>query len=236
MNVLCVEYPGYGSYPGRANEEEILKDTLIVYDFITRQMKIHFEDVILLGRSIGTGPAIHLASLRKVGALILISPYTCIRDLVQCMYGKFFAYIVKDRFRNIDKIEFIECPALFIHGKKDKLIGHNLSEQLAKKCKTFNQVVLPEEMEHSSLNMERDIILNIRVFFSKIKMKLTPIDEILDTNKIIFPSMALEEPSINLKEESVTANLKRNVIYYLFFFGLLMKLYKIFFSEKKHIF
>ena len=47
-----------------------------------------------MGRSIGTGPVTHLASLRSPGASILISPYTCIRDVVKYLVGDFLSYVI----------------------------------------------------------------------------------------------------------------------------------------------
>ena len=54
-------------------------------------------------------------------------PYTCICDIIKGILGKIGTYIVKDRFRNIDLIEKIECNILFIHGKKDSLISYEHS-------------------------------------------------------------------------------------------------------------
>lgn len=62
MHVLAVEYPGYGIYPGHPNSEGILEDALTVWEYLTNEMNINAKDIILFGRSLGTGPAIELAS------------------------------------------------------------------------------------------------------------------------------------------------------------------------------
>lgn len=51
-------------------------------------------------------------------------PYTCLRDVVKSLVGFFTEFLVKDRFRNIDKMPFVKCPSFFIHGKSDKLIPY----------------------------------------------------------------------------------------------------------------
>ena len=57
-----------------------------------------------MGKSIGSGPATHIASHRNPRGLILITPYTSIRDCVKDLVGKFFKYMVKEKFINVDKI------------------------------------------------------------------------------------------------------------------------------------
>ena len=93
------------------------------------------EDTIIASRSIGSGPACFLASKRKVGALILISPFTSLRDVVKSMVWSIFSYVIKERFKNIERMEKVNCPTLFIHGKKDNLIPYKHALELIKKCK-----------------------------------------------------------------------------------------------------
>lgn len=58
-----------------------------------------------MGKSLGSGPACHLASHRNPCSLILITPYTSIRDCAVDLIGSFCKYLVNDKFRNIDLIK-----------------------------------------------------------------------------------------------------------------------------------
>jgi pimeloyl-ACP methyl ester carboxylesterase len=71
-NVLAVEYPGYGIYEGETSAETIIEDAEIVFDFLTQELGIKSENIFVFGRSIGSGPATHLAANRNPGMLILI--------------------------------------------------------------------------------------------------------------------------------------------------------------------
>jgi hypothetical protein len=62
------------------------------------------SSIILFGRSIGTGPAAYLASKKNPCALLLMSPFTSIRDIVKESAGKLLSFLINDRFRNIDHI------------------------------------------------------------------------------------------------------------------------------------
>ena len=116
-HIIAVEYPGYGVYEGSPNEDDILRDARRVIEFILKVLRYSINDVIVLGRSIGTGPAWYLASKHNLAALALISPYTSIRGIVKNMFGTLSQYIIKERFSNIEMMEKINCPTFILHGK-----------------------------------------------------------------------------------------------------------------------
>lgn len=66
MHVLAVEYPGYGVYTSNGDggdedentsADKIIRDAEIVYKFITNTLQWQEKDIIICGRSIGSGPA-----------------------------------------------------------------------------------------------------------------------------------------------------------------------------------
>ncbi len=57
MHIIVVEYPGYGVYEGTSNEDNVLNDAHRVMEFILKVLKWKAQDIIVMGRSIGTGPA-----------------------------------------------------------------------------------------------------------------------------------------------------------------------------------
>jgi len=114
--VLAVEYPGYGVYKGDKSSEQILTDAEIVYWYLTRTIQIQSKNIILFGRSIGSGPATHLATYDCAG-LILMSGYVSIKEIVKDFTGgSLLQHFVKDHFNNSEKIRNTKCPILLIHG------------------------------------------------------------------------------------------------------------------------
>ena len=128
--MLAVEYPGYGLYKGVTNEEKILVDAEIVYEFLVTRLKLDPRDILIFGRSIGSGPATYLASRKNIGALILMSAFTSIRSAVKDIAGKWAQYLIKERFDNLKAISAVTCPTFLIHGQKDSLIPFQHSEAL----------------------------------------------------------------------------------------------------------
>ena len=107
MHVIAVEYPGYGLYKSsEPSEEQIKEDSVTVYDYLTQCMGVDQKDIILFGRSMGSGPTSYLASIRKPYALVLMSPYTSIKNAAKSILGwaSFLGFIVYEKFRNIDVI------------------------------------------------------------------------------------------------------------------------------------
>lgn len=195
VSILAPEYPGYGLYKGSTKCKHILTDSRIILNFVEQVLKIPKEDVIIVGRSIGTGPACCLAS-SGCGGLILLSPYTSLRQLIKKLVGSIMQYLVKDQFRNIDWIGEVRCPVLLIHGKKDGLIPFEHSQQLANACKGPVTMYLSDNMTHNKFEYYDDVI--------------SPIDKFLKDNNILLeqrptlqvPSRYLQPPKyIKLQNE-----------------------------------
>lgn len=125
----------------------------------------------------GSGPSLHLASLRNPANLILISPYTSIGDVTKNMVGKLISNIfVKNRFQNIKKIPHVECPILLIHGMKDDLVPYEHSVRLSEAAVKSKLVKLDlmESMTHNKFNMYREIINPIFQFWKSTEYNLNP--------------------------------------------------------------
>ena len=89
VNMMAVEYPGYGIYedPEGPSEEKIYRDAELVYNFVQCVANLRQKDIIVLGRSLGSGPATYIASEYEPGGLILMSPYTSIKGVANNKVG-----------------------------------------------------------------------------------------------------------------------------------------------------
>lgn len=121
INVLAIEYPGYGIYKESCSAERIKEDAIIVYDYILN-LGFKNENIFCLGRSIGTGAALELAVRKQIGVLALVSPFTSLREVVKEMVGGIFKFFLKERFDNLVNISKIKCPILIVHGLLDTMI------------------------------------------------------------------------------------------------------------------
>ena len=126
-----MEYPGYSVYSSEEiSEEKIIRDGETVLDYMNQQCKIPFQSMIIMGRSLGSGPACFLSTRYNVKGLVLVSPFTSIKDLAREHYGLFGKLLIKDRFNNLANINGAKCPILIIHGKADTLVPFHHAESL----------------------------------------------------------------------------------------------------------
>jgi fermentation-respiration switch protein FrsA (DUF1100 family) len=168
---MAVEYPGYGVYKGEPTEEAIVSDAEKVLDFVRTVLSWPTCDIILCGRSIGSGPATYLASkVKTIGALALISPYTSIKGVVGDSLGtlgKLGKHLIKERFPNLERIRSVTCPTYLLHGKRDKLIPPQHSKELKKACKGVSYANYPPRMDHNEFSFLNDFVLPFRGFIEK---------------------------------------------------------------------
>jgi len=151
VNVLAVEYPGYGLLQGlQPSEDGVYEVALTTFRYLIDQVGARHSQIVLMGRSLGSGPAVHLAAQYPVGGLILVSAFCSIRAAVQSIVGRVLAWAFCERFPNLRTIANVSCPTLFIHGEHDSLIPMEHALRLFKRCRARKLLITPPAMEHNS--------------------------------------------------------------------------------------
>jgi hypothetical protein len=74
-------YEAYNHSVFESNEENILDDSVYIYDYINKVLGVEEKNIIIFGRSMGSGPATHVTSVRKPGCLLLMSSFKSIRAI-----------------------------------------------------------------------------------------------------------------------------------------------------------
>lgn len=117
ISVLAYDYPGYGTSTGRPTESGILLAAEAAYRHMVDELQIEPETIIPLGRSIGSGPAVHIAANHTVGGLVLESAFT---SAFRVMTKR--RILPWDRFNNLSTIPRVQAPVLLMHGTHDSII------------------------------------------------------------------------------------------------------------------
>ena len=148
------------------NSKLIIQRAIRVYQFLTKEFGYKEDDVIIFGRSIGSGPAVQLAALTDPCLLILMSAYTSIRNVARDIW-KWFKWCIKERFNSIIKIKQISCPMLYIHGELDTVIRWTHSKALYKEAMVRDKICelrIRSKMDHNTFNFHHDIVAPIEDF------------------------------------------------------------------------
>lgn len=151
VNVISIEYPGYGLLQGiEPTEETIFEVALTVFRYLVDDLRVSYSSVIVFGRSLGSGPAIFLAAQYPLGGMILVSPFISIRAAARHIGGRLVAFLFSNVFQNQRRMVNVSCPVLFIHGASDSLIPVEHSKTLFGLCRSRKLLVTPAKMDHNS--------------------------------------------------------------------------------------
>lgn len=219
VNVLAVEYPGYGllrpdggqsrkgsmslpwslsvcargrptdQVPGETSVEGIDQAATHALTYVVSTKGIPASQVIIFGRSLGSGVALRLAVHARekyhwsVGGIILQCPYISIKQVVSdyaCSVGSFLMPAYYDNLGTLRSL-CLECPAameskrwvpLFIlHGERDEIIwpyhGHTLHEEALKHGHPTAEAFFAPNATHNKWDLHEEIIRPVGEFIQK---------------------------------------------------------------------
>jgi uncharacterized protein len=152
-NFLIIDYRGYGKSSGTITEKGLYDDGETAWRYLVTEKGFAPEDIIIYGRSIGTGIATELAARHACKGLILESPFTSLKKLARQKVPFLFpSLFLKYHFDNLGKINSVKCPVLFIHGDLDSLIPVSHSDRLFDQFSGKKKKVIIEGGEHNNLS------------------------------------------------------------------------------------
>lgn len=131
LNVLAVDYRGYGKSEGSPDEAGLQRDADAAYEYLVTARHIQPRDIIVLGHSLVGAVAIDLASRRECGGLIVESSFTSGREMARRMFRiPLLEYVPKSRFDSLAKIPGVRAPKLIVHGTRDSVIPFSMGQRL----------------------------------------------------------------------------------------------------------
>lgn len=127
--VYLPNYRGYGGSSGAPNEAALLKDALALYD----HARARHETIALIGRSLGSAVAAHVAAERAVDKLALITPFDSALNVARGMFPLFpVSLLLKDRYDSAARVADIAAPVLILIAARDRVIVRRRSDALAR--------------------------------------------------------------------------------------------------------
>ena len=125
LNVLIIDYLGYGKSGGEPSEEGLYQSANAAWQYLLNHKKLAPNKIIIFGRSLGGAVAVDLASQVNAGALIVESSFSSIRDIVDTAFP-ILTHIIYLRysFNSLNKIGRVKMPLLVIHSPDDRVIPY----------------------------------------------------------------------------------------------------------------
>jgi pimeloyl-ACP methyl ester carboxylesterase len=125
--VFALNYRGYGGSTGRPSETALIADALVLFD------RVHTDHprIVVIGRSLGSGVAIHVASERPVERLVLITPYDSLLNLAAGQFRYFpIRWLLLDKFESWRYAPKVAAPTQLIAAQNDEAIPFASTQSL----------------------------------------------------------------------------------------------------------
>ena len=131
LSVFIFDYRGYGKSGGKITEEGSYKDAKAAWDYLVNEKNINPQNIIVFGRSLGAAIACKLATKQNLSALIMESAFISVPELAAQIYPFLpVRWLSRFQYNNLENVQKISCPVLFIHSKNDEIIPFSNGEKL----------------------------------------------------------------------------------------------------------
>lgn len=149
--IYLVNFRGYGGSTGTPTEQALFTDAENVFAYVQQT----HPDISVIGRSLGSGVAAHLASVKPVQKLALVTPFDSILNIARERYSLFpVSVLLRDKFDSVSKVPQIKAPTLIIVGESDIDIPPQRSDALAAAFKPEQVTVQAIPGGHNDLAQE----------------------------------------------------------------------------------
>ncbi|MDB5869019.1 MAG: hypothetical protein JWP96_1351 [Polaromonas sp.] len=125
--LYLLHYRGYGGSSGTPSEERLQRDAQALFD----KVQAAHSDIAVVGRSLGSGVAVRLASQRPVSRLVLVTPYDSLQALAAQQFPWFpVRWLLADKFESWRYAPLIRVPTLLLAAEFDEVIPRASTERL----------------------------------------------------------------------------------------------------------
>jgi pimeloyl-ACP methyl ester carboxylesterase len=125
FSVLGIDYRGFGLTPGLPSETTMYVDAEAAFGSLV-QRGIPAERIILLGHSLGSGPAVSLATRHRAAALVLFGAFTSIPDAAAERYPWLpVRYVASVQFDSLARMPRVHIPVVVTHSRDDTTIPYS---------------------------------------------------------------------------------------------------------------
>ncbi len=169
-SLLLVNFRGYGESEGKPGEKELLQDALVIYDHAKQRPDVDPRRIVAMGRSLGSGVAVHLSVHRPLRGVILVSPYDSIVEVAKRHYPFLpVSLLLRHRFDSLALAPQVDAPLLCLVATEDRVIPIPHSRALFEAwrgTKTWQEI---SRASHDSIAGEPDYWRSIAEFLKGLR-------------------------------------------------------------------
>ena len=150
--IYAFNYRGFGQSGGRPSEATAKADALKIFDEVCRLEGNPCDEMVLVGRSLGTAMALAVAARRPVSRLVLLSPF---ESMLQLVRGRHFLYAMRwtlhQKFDCRGDAAQIQTKSALLLAEYDTRISHQNSLALAARLQGLVSITVVPDTNHRTL-------------------------------------------------------------------------------------
>src|SRR5262249_47205233 len=109
--LFLLNYRGYGGSSGKPSQDALFSDGLALFD----EVHSRYKDVEVVGRSLGSGIAVYVASSRPATRLVLITPYNSVEELAARQFPWMpVRWLLRDKYQSWRFAPHVHAPTLIV--------------------------------------------------------------------------------------------------------------------------
>lgn len=148
--VWMIDYPGYGKSTGTFTEQRLYDWALLLYKLA--RVRFSPDSIVIYGKSMGTGIASQLASIRDTRHLILETPYYTLPSIIDNYLPVYpVDQMIHYKFPTWKYLQDVTAPVTIFHGTCDWVIPLRNAKRLRAHLKPGDLFVTVEEASHNDL-------------------------------------------------------------------------------------
>lgn len=156
-DVLMIDYPGYGKSTGKLTEKKLYEWAKLAYKLAISRYPA--EQIIIYGKSMGTGIAAQLASVRECKRLILETPYYDFPAVIKTYLPIYpVRWMLHYQIPTYEYIQNVSSPITIFHGTSDWTVRYKNSKRLKKFLKPGDELITIEGGSHNNLYTYQETI------------------------------------------------------------------------------
>mmetsp|Transcript_9326 Transcript_9326/g.14940 ORF Transcript_9326/g.14940 Transcript_9326/m.14940 type:complete len:402 (+) Transcript_9326:116-1321(+) len=145
VNLLLLEYRGYGESEGEPSEEGLILDAKAALSFLYSNPTIDREQIFVFGQSLGGAVAASVAAstgdddayAARIRGVVLENTFLSISAMAERVFlplrlvpDKFMRPFLRSQWRTCDAVARIRAPILFLSGLHDHMVGPEQMKEL----------------------------------------------------------------------------------------------------------
>ncbi len=164
-SLYLVNYRGYGGSGGSPSESGLVEDAIALYDHLRPQ----HPEISVIGRSLGSGVAVQLASVRDLRRLALVTPFDSLVNVARTHYPYLpIGLLLRDRYDSAGRASAVDADTLIVIAGSDEIIPRASTNSLVAAFPASQvRVLVLEGARHNDIDNDPRYLGQLRAFLAR---------------------------------------------------------------------